>query len=51
MRIVVSPKEISERIEKRNIEGLELLNGDMYRGMFALPNYVRDVLGQEAARE
>ena len=41
---VLSPNDIDERIEKRNIEGLELLNGDMYRGMFAIPNYIRDVL-------
>jgi hypothetical protein len=42
---VLSPKDIDERIEKRKIEGLKLLNGDTFQGMFALPNYVRDVLG------
>jgi len=42
---VLSPKEIDTRITERNIEGLKLLNGDVYRGMFALPNYIKDAFG------
>jgi len=42
---VLSPNDIDERIAERNIEGLKLFNGDTYRGMFALPNYLRDAFG------
>jgi spermidine synthase len=42
---LLSPKDIDERIKRRNIEGLKLLNGDASQGMFALPNYIKDVLG------
>jgi spermidine synthase len=44
----LSPTDIDARIEQRNVQGLHLLNGNTYQGMFALPNYVKEVLGLKA---
>ena len=42
---LLSADEVIERINLRKIESLELFNGDVYRSMFALPNYVKRILG------
>jgi spermidine synthase len=42
---LLSADEVVKRINLRNIERLELFNGDVYRSMFALPNYVKKILG------
>ena len=42
---LLSSDGIDGMIEKRDIENLKLFNGKFYRSMFALPNYVKDVLG------
>ncbi|MCB1984125.1 MAG: polyamine aminopropyltransferase [Burkholderiales bacterium] len=38
--------EIERRIEARNLQHLQFYNGDTHQGVFALPNFVRDLVGK-----
>ncbi|MCP5246272.1 MAG: polyamine aminopropyltransferase [Burkholderiales bacterium] len=39
-----SPEEIDRRIKARNLQQLQFYNGDTHQGVFALPNFVRDLV-------
>jgi spermidine synthase len=41
----LSPTDIDERIAKRRLPRLQYINGDAYHAAFALPNFVRDIVG------
>jgi spermidine synthase len=41
----LSSTAIDERIAKRRLPRLQYINGDAYRAAFALPNFVRDIVG------
>lgn len=37
--------EVDQRIQERKIADLQFLNGEIYQSLFALPNYLKKVLG------
>ena len=41
----LTPLDVNRRIAQRNIRDLQYYNGDMHRASFALPNFVRDLVG------
>ena len=41
----VEPAEIERRIAARGVKDLQFYNGEVHRALFALPNYVRKVVG------
>ena len=41
-----APEEIDRRIKARNLQQLQFYNGDTHQGVFALPNFVRDLVGK-----
>ena len=45
----VSPGTVDDRIRKRGISHLNYYNGDMHQAGFALPNYVRELIGRNVA--
>jgi spermidine synthase len=45
---VLDENEVERRIAARGVEHLEFYNGAMHRAVFALPNFVRDLLAQPA---
>lgn len=42
---LLAPREVDDRIAARGIGNLQYFNGDMHRAGFALPNYVRELIG------
>lgn len=40
----VAPEEIDARLAQRGVGGLQYYNGDVHRAVFALPNYVRELV-------
>ena len=44
----LSSEEVEQRIADRGISHLQYYNGDTHRGMFAVPNYIRDILARES---
>jgi spermidine synthase len=42
---LLDPLDVNRRIAQRNIRDLQYYNGDMHRASFALPNFVRDLVG------
>jgi spermidine synthase len=44
--LAFSAEEIDRRIAERGISHLQYYNGDTHRAVFALPNYVRDILAR-----
>jgi spermidine synthase len=44
----LSEEEVDRRIAGRGLSGLKFYNGAMHRAVFALPNFVRDMLAQPA---
>ena len=43
----MKPKEVSERLAKRGIEGLKYYDGEIHRSLFALPKQVKASLEEE----
>jgi len=41
---VLSAEDVDQRLLERGITDMQFLNGETYRSLFALPNYVRDAL-------
>jgi spermidine synthase len=41
----ISPEEVERRIAARGIADLQYYNGETHRAVFALPNYVRELVG------
>ncbi|HXS51850.1 MAG TPA: polyamine aminopropyltransferase [Usitatibacter sp.] len=41
----LAPEEVERVIQERGIGDLQYYNGDVHRAMFALPNYVRSLVG------
>jgi spermidine synthase len=41
-------EEVDRRIAERGLSGLQFYNGAMHRAVFALPNFVRDILARPA---
>jgi spermidine synthase len=46
--LALSSEQVDQRIAERGISHLQYYNGDTHRAVFALPNYVRDILGRAA---
>ncbi len=44
----ISPGEVDRRIAERGISHLQYYNGDTHHGVFAMPNFVRDILARPA---
>lgn len=40
----VAPEEIDARLASRGVTGLQYYNGEVHRAVFALPNYVRELV-------
>ncbi len=41
----LSPRDVERVIAERGLRDLQYYNGDVHRALFALPNYVRDLVG------
>jgi len=41
----IEADEVERRLSERGIAKLSYYNGDTHRGLFALPNYYRDLVG------
>ena len=46
--LALSAGQVDQRIAERGISHLQYYNGDTHRAVFALPNYVRDILARPA---
>ena len=46
--LALSEEEVEKRISERGISHLQYYNGDTHRAVFALPNYVRDIVARPA---
>jgi len=44
----LSSEQVDQRIAERGISHLQFYNGDTHRAVFALPNYVREILARPA---
>jgi spermidine synthase len=44
--LALTSEQVDKRIEEREITHLQYYNGDTHRAVFALPNYVREILAQ-----
>ncbi len=44
--LALSAEQVDQRIGERGISHLQYYNGDTHRALFALPNYVRDILAR-----
>jgi len=42
----LAPADVERVIRERSIGDLQYYNGDVHRAMFALPNYVRSLVGE-----
>jgi spermidine synthase len=40
----VTPDEVERRLQSRGVKGLQYYNGEVHRAMFALPNYVKELV-------
>ena len=40
----ITADEIDRRIEQRKVQDLKFYNGETHEGVFALPNFVRDLV-------
>ena len=47
--VTLTAQEADRRIATRSIRDLQYYNGDVHRASFALPNFVRELVGQSAA--
>ncbi len=43
--LALDPQTIDARLAERGIDGLDYYNGDVHRGLFALPNFYRKLVG------
>jgi len=41
----ITPEEAERRLQARGITHLQYYNGEVHRALFALPNYVKDLVG------
>lgn len=41
----LSPEEVERRLAARGVQGLQYYNGEVHRALFALPNYIRELVG------
>ncbi len=46
--LTLSSEQVDQRIAERGISHLQYYNGDTHRAVFALPNYVREILARPA---
>lgn len=44
----IAPDVIERRIKERGVKDLQFYNGEVHRGMHAMPNYVKDILKKPA---
>ena len=45
--LALNSENVEERLKTRKINHLQYYNGDTHQGVFALPNYVRDLLSAD----
>ena len=44
--LTLSSKEVEDRIQAREIDHLQFYNGETHRGVFGMPNYVKNIINQ-----